>query len=104
MMRALPLVVGCLASCSQRTDPDPAVWRPTPGTSWQWQLSGSIDDSLDVAMYDVDLFDAPTAVIERLHARGIKVICYFSAGSFESWRPDAAATARGRPPTRRSTR
>ena len=25
-----------------------------------------------------------------LHARGRKVACYFSAGSFENWRPDAA--------------
>jgi hypothetical protein len=90
MMRWLLLVAGCLASCGPRSDADPAVWRPAPGTSWQWQLSGTIDDSLDVAMYDVDLFDAPAAVIDRLHARRIKVICYFSAGSYEPWRPDAA--------------
>lgn len=62
-------------------------WRPAPGTSWQWQLSGTIDPSFDVAMYDVDL-EVPTAVHDRLHADGRIVICYFSAGSREAYRSD----------------
>ncbi len=65
------------------------VWRPSPGTSWQWQLSGSIDTSFDVEMYDIDLFDVPVATITDLKASGRAVICYFSAGSWEDWRPDA---------------
>jgi len=70
----------------------PAVdwWRPSPGTSWQWQLSGAIDTSIDAEMYDIDLFDGPQGVIDQLHAAGRTVICYFSAGSYEDWRPDAA--------------
>jgi hypothetical protein len=67
----------------------PDVWRPSPGTSWQWQLTGSIDTSLDVQMYDIDLFEAPQSVIDELHNKGRIVICYFSAGSWEDWRPDA---------------
>jgi endo-alpha-1,4-polygalactosaminidase (GH114 family) len=66
-----------------------SVWQPKPGTSWQWQLSGSIDTSVDVAMYDIDLVEAPQTVIDELHAKGRIVICYFSAGSREDWRPDA---------------
>jgi len=66
----------------------PGIWKPTPGTSWQWQLSGTIDTSLAVAMYDIDLFDAPDAVFRTLHARGIRIVCYFSAGSHEKWRAD----------------
>jgi Glycoside-hydrolase family GH114 len=65
------------------------VWKPAPGTSWQWQLTGTIDTSVDVAMYDIDLFEAPQSVIDQLHAAGRVVICYFSAGSREDWRPDA---------------
>ena len=65
------------------------MWHPAPGTAWQWQLSGTIDTSFDVAMYDVDLFDAPDATIAALHAAGRVVICYFSAGSREDWRADA---------------
>jgi hypothetical protein len=68
--------------------PSPSWWQPKPGTSWQWQLSGTIDTSIDVRMYDIDLFDTPQAVIDSLHNDGRIVICYFSAGSYEDWRPD----------------
>lgn len=64
------------------------VWRPAPGTSWQWQLTGTIDTSVDVKMYDLDLFDVPQSTVDALHAAGRVVICYFSAGSDENWRPD----------------
>jgi hypothetical protein len=65
------------------------VWQPRPGTSWQWQLSGEVDVSVDVQMYDIDLFDSPTGVIDRLHRDGRIVVCYFSAGSWEDWRSGA---------------
>ncbi len=64
-------------------------WQPAPGTSWQWQLTGAIDTSYDVEMYDIDLFETPQSTIDALHADGRVVICYFSAGSWEEWRPDA---------------
>ncbi|MGH2562722.1 MAG: endo alpha-1,4 polygalactosaminidase [Thermomicrobiales bacterium] len=69
--------------------PEAEWWQPAPGTSWQIQLDGELDTSFDVAVYDVDLFDTPTATIDALHADGRRVICYFSAGSWEEWRPDA---------------
>ncbi len=68
---------------------DPPVWCPSPGTSWQWQISGALDTSLPVAMYDIDLFDNDAGQIASLQAEGRVVICYFSAGSHEDWRPDA---------------
>jgi hypothetical protein len=71
--------------------PASAIWQPAPGTSWQWQLKETIDTSFDVAMYDIDLFDAPQATIDQLHEAGRVVICYFSAGSWENWRDDAPA-------------
>jgi hypothetical protein len=64
-------------------------WKPVPGTSWQIQLSGNLDLSLDVQMYDVDLFDTPDKIIDQLHSLGRRVVCYFSAGSWEDWRSDA---------------
>jgi hypothetical protein len=67
----------------------PDIWHPSPGTSWQWQLTGSIDTSFNVQMYDIDLFDAPQDIIDELHSQGRVVICYFSAGSWGDWRPDA---------------
>jgi hypothetical protein len=64
------------------------MWRPRPGTSWQWQLSGPLDTSLDVAMYDVDLFATPDEAMQQLRARGVRIVCYFSAGTYEPYRPD----------------
>src|SRR5262245_35587138 len=65
----------------------PAVWRPAPGTSWQWQLTGTINTSWDVVMYDIDM-DNPPSVLGELRADGRILICYFSAGSKEDWRDD----------------
>src|SRR4051812_14930332 len=42
-----------------------------------------------IGVYDIDLFDSERATIDALHAAGAYVICYFSAGSRENWRPDA---------------
>jgi hypothetical protein len=67
------------------------VWSPTPGESWQWQLTGTIDTSFDVAAYDIDLFETPQTTIDALHADGRIVVCYFSGGSYEPQRDDAAA-------------
>jgi hypothetical protein len=61
---------------------------PAKDATWQWQLSGPINTGYDVDIYDIDLFDAPGSVIDELHAAGRKVVCYFSAGSAEDWRPD----------------
>jgi hypothetical protein len=67
-----------------------APWKPAPGTTWQWQLSGKLDLSVAASVYDVDLFETPAATVQKLHNKGRRVICYLSAGSFEEWRPDAA--------------
>ena len=62
----------------ERLDVD---WSPAPTTTWQWQLSGKLDTSVPAQLYDVDLFETPASTIADLHARGARVICYFSAGS-----------------------
>ncbi len=66
------------------------VWLPPAVSSWQWQLTGTIDQTVAAQMFDVDLFDTPASTVASLHALGHKVVCYVSAGSFENWRPDAA--------------
>ena len=65
-------------------------WQPSPeeNLTWQWQINGVLDKSYDVDMYDVDLFDTSTENITELKAAGKIVICYFSAGTYESWRDD----------------
>lgn len=64
-------------------------WQPELGVSWQWQLDGPLDLAIEADVYDIDLFDHSAAVVDELHARGRKVICYISVGSWEEWRPDA---------------
>lgn len=67
------------------------AWQPRPGTTWQWQLDGRVDTSIDVPVYDIDGFENSAATVDRLHADGRKVICYINAGAWEDWRPDADA-------------
>ena len=65
------------------------MYVPAPGVSWQWQIQGTIDTSVAVDIYDVDLFDAPETTIAALQAAGRMVFCFFSAGTKEDWRRDA---------------
>ncbi|MEM3432739.1 MAG: endo alpha-1,4 polygalactosaminidase [Candidatus Methanomethyliaceae archaeon] len=72
----------------------PMVIRQTPRrlpqtVRWQIQYTGEMDTSLDVGMYNLDLFETPSETIASLRQRDIFVMCYFSAGSYEDWRPDA---------------
>ena len=88
------LLAGCLGSEADATPDEPRVesvghWRPAAGTTWQWQVTGPVDTSYDVAMYDIDLFLTSAATIRALHRSGRVVICYFSAGSREDFRADA---------------
>jgi len=66
-----------------------ALWRPAKGTTWQWQLTGTVDLSVDAAVYDVDGFDVSKDTITKLHQQGRRAICYIDAGSYENWRSDA---------------
>jgi hypothetical protein len=79
-------VIGTLAQ--EATEEVPRIWQPMPGTTWQWQLRGEVNTAFDVDMYDIDLFDTPQDTIDALHRADRIVICYFSAGSYEDWRPD----------------
>jgi hypothetical protein len=66
------------------------IWHPALRTSWQWQLTDlPVDQSFDVDMYDIDLFENDASVVAALHASGRRVICYMNAGGWEDWRPDA---------------
>lgn len=65
-----------------------ARWQPAVGDTWQWQLAGPLNTGYAVAIYDIDLVDTPVAAIRALQLGGVRVVCYFSAGSAEDWRPD----------------
>lgn len=80
--------VATAASPLSRSDASYRI--PLPQASWQVQYTGEIDVNLDVHVFNLDLFDTPPSVIASLRQRGVLVICYFSAGSFEDWRPDVS--------------
>lgn len=69
---------------------DGSWWRPAVGSSWQIQYADSLDTSVDVQIYDIDLMDNSAEKIAALQAQGRKVICYFDT-AYEDWRPDAKA-------------
>ncbi|SFM86130.1 endo alpha-1,4 polygalactosaminidase [Nitrosomonas communis] len=78
-------------------------YKPPVAITWQWQLlkgakrdtmkettdeTNEIDINYPVQLYDIDLFDSSPSLINTLKASGKKVICYFSAGSYEDFRAD----------------
>ena len=65
------------------------AWIPTVADTWQWQLLGVVNTKYEVAMYDIDLFVTPQDTINLLKSQGKRVVCYFSAGSYENFRPDS---------------
>ncbi|WEH18642.1 endo alpha-1,4 polygalactosaminidase [Streptomyces sp. VNUA24] len=89
LLSLLLLTAGCTTAPDGAGEEPGAHWRPRPGTPWQWQLSGRLDTSVDVPVYDIDGFDQSAGTVAELHDDGRKVICYLSTGAWEDWRPDA---------------
>ncbi|MFI5491303.1 endo alpha-1,4 polygalactosaminidase [Actinoplanes sp. NPDC051859] len=92
--RRLGVIAGLVALLLSTAVPAQAAtsgwWKPKASAAlrWQIQFSGKIDLTVPATVYDLD-GDATTAQqITQLHRRGAKVICYFSAGSYEDWRAD----------------
>ena len=85
-----PTLTGTPTHTPSPTATPAGIWQPSGITPWQWQLTDlPVDQSYDVVMYDIDLFENDASVVASLHVQGRVVIAYFSAGSWEEWRPDA---------------
>ncbi len=85
------VITSCLQiTVGDNTDDESSTPRVlTVQTTWYWQLNGSLRTDIPAELYDVDLFDTSSETISQLKKQGKIVICYFSAGSYEEWRPDA---------------
>jgi len=87
--------IGALESSSQDAN-KAAPWQPPVGAKFQIILNRNRQGLRrakallpeDADIFDLDLFDTTADTIRSLQAKGKKVICYFSAGSSESWRTD----------------
>lgn len=85
---ALPLIGDASRSLWSQTKS--SFWQPKAGTTFQIVLQGALKDtSTDVTAFDIDLIANDVSTIRNLHSKGRKVICYFSAGSYEDFRPDS---------------
>ncbi len=85
-----PSGTGRLQTRPPTTGPAPTGWwRPREGLSWQWQLTGTVDTSVKVDVYDLDAFTTPESTVKALKAAGRHTICYVNAGAKEDFRPDA---------------
>lgn len=98
LFASLALSLAILPSLPRRQVAKP-VWQPAVGAKFQIILDSYYFRQnrnaelvpADADIYDVDLFDITADVIQKLHSRGKKVICYMNAGSSETWRPDYAS-------------
>jgi hypothetical protein len=59
-------------------------------TTFQWQLTGTVNTGVLAQVYDIDAFEATKALVAELHGKNIRVIAYISVGTWEDWRPDMA--------------
>ncbi len=79
-------------SCGSNSETNDSFITLSPDTTWYIQLEVDNDHPLkdikEATVYDIDLFDASKEEIQRLKEEGKIVICYFSAGTYEDWRPD----------------
>ncbi len=68
-------------------------WRPPVSTTFYWELASAppTQGSESVGAYDIDGWENTASEVAALHARGLKVVCYMDAGTFEPNRPDAAS-------------
>jgi hypothetical protein len=63
-------------------------WQPRVGMSWQWQLTGTLDLTVEAEVYDLDAFTTRAEEVGELHRRGRHAICYVNVGAYEEFRPD----------------
>ena len=67
-------------------------WKPAQATTFYWDLSNTPpDNTKNVGAYDIDGWGNTTQEVATLHARGVKVVCYMDAGTYEPGRPDSSS-------------
>ena len=97
MIRATAIVAALALSAPAAAE----HWTPPAGTSFSIILSvAPAQVTTPAKVVDLDLFDTNASVVTSLKQQGKRVICYFSAGSWENWRPDKKdfpASVLGRP-------
>jgi hypothetical protein len=63
---------------------------PADDVSWNARLDDAVDIAEDVQLFYLDADLQPASDLAALHAGGRHYLCYLSAGTYESFRDDAA--------------
>jgi len=89
------LLTGLILACTASAYPAltarqsaSSIWQPPQGLTWDYHLLEPAPNSPTADVMAIDLFDNDATTISALQSAGTKVICYFSAGSWEDWRDD----------------
>lgn len=85
------LILSALPLAAEAPIAETDRWRPGPGLAWDIWLNypSAPGEDPGVEAIDLDLFDTPAGTVSGLQVGfRVRVICYFSAGSAENWRPD----------------
>ena len=87
------LLAGFAAASAAAAEPlAVARWRPPAGLSFSIMLSvAPTTVTTPAQVVDLDLFDIKASTVAALKRQGKRVLCYFSVGSWENWRPDKNA-------------
>ncbi|WP_422770884.1 endo alpha-1,4 polygalactosaminidase [Plantactinospora sp. WMMC1484] len=78
---------GCRLLPDRSTPVPPWPGGQTP--SWQWQLTGPLDSTVDAQVYVLDGFRTSLEAARRLRADGRRLVCHVDAGVHQESRPDA---------------
>lgn len=84
-LTAAVLATTALVAQSARAE---TSWTPTPQDRLHIQFTGSLSVPDWATFVEIDGADSTAATVARLHAGGLHVACYISAGSAERWRSD----------------
>ncbi|KAL3422760.1 endo alpha-1,4 polygalactosaminidase precursor [Phlyctema vagabunda] len=69
-----------------------AAWHPAIGSTWGIELNQPVTmPSLRAYVFDIDLFQNDADTVAQFHAVGRRVICHFSAGTYQDWQPDSGS-------------
>ncbi len=91
MIAPLARIMVAIATLALASPANAEIWKPAPGTSFEWILQGYAGTIPTASAVDLDLNDTTKAQVSALRAKGKTVICYISFGSWENWRPDKNA-------------
>jgi hypothetical protein len=75
------------ATASARTD-SVTRWNPSLTSTMDWQYSGRRNLNAPVSIFNLDGEETSRTIIRAVKSDGKRAVCYFSAGSYESYRAD----------------